>query len=279
MPLSPLEIFSVSRLVRALHWATLGADARRYPHRVRASAAERELLGECAWLEPGDNGVAVLRAPRPDERDHLPALLTGARARQGGGATRNSGGATRQGGGAARHDARRLRELRTELEEAARTTALLETCPVCARPDPRRPTEFEPRDGGLFAASCPACLPHSLGTPPLPRLRRRLPSARRRRPPHPRRARTGARPPARRRVPGNALLVPRPHGPRPLPGLSGLHEDDPRPALPPRLPTGSGLPAGDRADRSGRFLRQLLSTSGMALNRSGKTVTTSPAGG
>ncbi|MFC4607747.1 DUF2357 domain-containing protein [Streptomyces maoxianensis] len=143
-PLSPLEIFSVSRLARAIHWATLGADARHYPHTVSIPAGERSALADCGWLEPRPDGVAVVRAPRLDELNRLPALLKGTRARRG-------------GGWAVEHEAQRLRTVCAELEDAATKTELLEVCPVCAKTGPQRQTVFEPREEGLFAAACSSC--------------------------------------------------------------------------------------------------------------------------
>lgn len=143
-PLSPLDIFSISRLVRAIRWATLGADARHYPHTVSIPAGERSALAECDWLEPRPDGVAVVRVPRPEELDRLPTLLKGTRGRSG-------------GGRAAEHEAQRRRTVCAALEDAATKTELLEVCPVCAKTGPQRQTVFEPREEGLFAAACSLC--------------------------------------------------------------------------------------------------------------------------
>ncbi|MFE6547240.1 DUF2357 domain-containing protein [Streptomyces sp. NPDC057746] len=143
-PLSPLDIFSVSRLLRAVQWATLGADARDYPHTVPVPAGDRSALAGCGWLEPRPDGVAVVRAPSPAELERLPALLKQTRKRHG------SGRATE-------HETRRLRTLCAALEDAAAKTELLEVCPVCAKTGPQRQTVFEPREDGLFAASCTSC--------------------------------------------------------------------------------------------------------------------------
>lgn len=143
-PLSPLDIFSVSRLARALNWATLGLDVRRYPPRAHVSADERSALSACGWIEPRTDGVAVVRAPRQNELDRLPNLLSQSRPR-------------RARGKADTHHTRRLRHVVRTLEEAANATALLEVCPVCGKTDPSRPTTFEPRDEGLFTASCSSC--------------------------------------------------------------------------------------------------------------------------
>ncbi|MFF7655778.1 DUF2357 domain-containing protein [Streptomyces sp. NPDC007983] len=143
-PVSPLDIFSVSRLVRAIQWATLGADARHYPHTVSMPAGERSSLADCGWLEPRPDGVAVVRAPHPEELDRLPTLLGETRGRRGGGQV-------------ARYEAQRLGTVRAALEDAATTTELLEVCPMCAKPGAQRQTVFELREGGLFAAACSSC--------------------------------------------------------------------------------------------------------------------------
>ncbi|WP_405884481.1 DUF2357 domain-containing protein [Streptomyces sp. NBC_01384] len=143
-PLSPLDIFSVSRLVRAIQWATLGADARQYPHTVPMSTGERSVLADCGWLEARPDGVAVVRAARPEELDRLPTLLKGTRGRRG-------------GGRAAQHEAQRLRTVYTAVEDAATKTELLEVCPVCVKTGAQRQTVFEPRADGLFAAACSSC--------------------------------------------------------------------------------------------------------------------------
>ncbi|MFC9623749.1 DUF2357 domain-containing protein [Streptomyces sp. NPDC056930] len=78
-PLSPLDIFSVSRLVRAVQWATFGTDARRYPHSVHVRRQSRHLGGlqlarvpfrRCrgrARPEPGRTGSAS-RSTQEDPR-------------------------------------------------------------------------------------------------------------------------------------------------------------------------------------------------------------------
>ncbi|WP_110944384.1 DUF2357 domain-containing protein [Streptomyces niger] len=143
-PLSPLDIFSVSRLMRAIQWATLGADAGCYPYTVSMAAGERSALAACSWLEPHSDGVAVVRPPRPEELEELPRLLKGNRVRRG-------------GGRAAEHEAQRLRTVRVELEDAAAQTELLAVCPICAKTGTQRQTVFEPRENGLFAAACFSC--------------------------------------------------------------------------------------------------------------------------
>ncbi|NEC64952.1 DUF2357 domain-containing protein [Streptomyces sp. SID9727] len=143
-PLSPLDIFSVSRLVRAVQWATLGADARRYPLTVPVPAGTRSTVTNCDWLEPRADGVAVVRAPAPGELEHLSALLRTARRRHG-------------SSRAAEHEAQRLRTVSETLKDAAVQAELLEVCPVCAKTGSQRQTVFEPREGGLFAALCSAC--------------------------------------------------------------------------------------------------------------------------
>ncbi|MEV5677956.1 DUF2357 domain-containing protein [Streptomyces sp. NPDC052179] len=142
-PLSPLDIFSVSRLVRAVQWATLGTDVNRYPYTVSTSAENRAVLAECGWLQPCPDGVAVVRAPSPDELEQLPALL------------KTLG---RQGGvRATQHEGQRLRAVLDAVRDGAVKTRLLAACPICAKSGSQRQTVFEPREGGLFAASCSSC--------------------------------------------------------------------------------------------------------------------------
>ncbi|MEV7163237.1 DUF2357 domain-containing protein [Streptomyces microflavus] len=143
-PLSPLDIFSVSRLVRAVRWATWGTDARSYPYTVSTSASNRAVLADCSWLESRPDGVAVVRAPSPDELEQLPALVKKTRGRHG------SGRATE-------HEVQRLRADFEALKDGAVKTKLLAACPICAKSGSPRQTVFEPRKGGLFAASCSSC--------------------------------------------------------------------------------------------------------------------------
>ncbi|WP_439680921.1 DUF2357 domain-containing protein [Embleya sp. MST-111070] len=143
-PLSPLEIFSVSRLVRALYWATLGADARRYPHLVSTTAGERSMLAACEWLEPRADAVAVLRVPSPKEWERVSTLLRQVRP-------------YRAGGKPAGREPGRATELYASLESAVRATTLLQVCPICPKTATRRPTTFVPREPGMFAASCSSC--------------------------------------------------------------------------------------------------------------------------
>ncbi|MFF9978442.1 DUF2357 domain-containing protein [Streptomyces erythrochromogenes] len=143
-PLSPLDIFSVSRLVRAVQWATLGADARRYPLTVPVPAGTRSTVASCDWLEPRPDGVAVVRAPGSGELEQLSVLLKTTQGRHG-------------SNRAAEHEVQRLRTVSETLKDAAVQAELLEVCPVCAKTGSQRQTMFEPREGGLFAALCSAC--------------------------------------------------------------------------------------------------------------------------
>ncbi|MFF9481694.1 DUF2357 domain-containing protein [Streptomyces sp. NPDC014733] len=143
-PLSPLDIFSVSRLVRAIQWATLGTDVRRYPRTAGIPASHRSALTNCGWLEPRPDGVAVLRTPSPDELEQLPTQLKTTLRRK-------------TNVKADEYEAQRMRTTLETLRDAAAKTTLFTVCPVCGKRGSQHQTEFEPREGGLFRASCSSC--------------------------------------------------------------------------------------------------------------------------
>ena len=71
-PISPLEVASVSRLVRALRWATLAGSIRRYPAEFPVSDREREVLAGHGWLI-GDAATRTIAAVRPPTARQLEA--------------------------------------------------------------------------------------------------------------------------------------------------------------------------------------------------------------
>ena len=71
-PISPLEVASVSRLVRALRWATLAGSMQRYPAQFPVSDREREVLAGNGWLV-GDEATRTIAAVRPPTARQLEA--------------------------------------------------------------------------------------------------------------------------------------------------------------------------------------------------------------
>lgn len=146
VPISPLEVASVSRLVRALRWATLAASMQRYPAAFPVSAGEREVLAGHGWLIGDETGRTAAAFRPPTTRQLEEAKRAAASLRQRTDRARGVGG-----------NSVRIAELGQHLDRAAAELRTLAVCPVC----PQRPDveyrSFTDRRDGLFTAACPNC--------------------------------------------------------------------------------------------------------------------------
>jgi hypothetical protein len=145
-PISPLEVASVSRLVRALRWATLAESMQRYPAEFKVSDREREVLAGHGWLV-GDEATRMIVAVRPPTARQL-------------GAAKHATVSLRQRTDRARgvgDNSARIAELEQDLGKVATALRNLTVCPTC----PERPDgeyrSFTDRGGRLFSASCTNC--------------------------------------------------------------------------------------------------------------------------
>jgi hypothetical protein len=145
-PISPLEVASVSRLVRALRWATLGESLRRYPPEFPVSNQERTMLAGHGWLV-GDEASRMIVAVQPPTARQLEAAKDAvASLRQRTNRARGVG-----------DNSARITELEQDLDKAATALRDLARCPACPeRPDGEYRT-FTQRGGSLFSAYCPNC--------------------------------------------------------------------------------------------------------------------------
>jgi hypothetical protein len=145
-PISPLEVASVSRLVRALRWATLGESLQRYPPEFRVSKREREVLAGHGWLI-GDEATSMIVAVRPPTERQLEAAKHAvASLRQRTDRARGVG-----------DNSTRITKLEQDLDKVSTALRDLALCPTCPeRPDGEYRTFIE-RSGRLFSASCTNC--------------------------------------------------------------------------------------------------------------------------
>lgn len=143
VPVSPLEIDSMSRVARGLRHALARAAVRRYarpstamPTRVAGALAEG-----VGWLTAGPTGLVASRPPTPAERAAAHAAAPAAASRD----------AARSGA-----DERLVTTLREEIAQLADEVAEVARCPLCGA-DPASPYDFQPRDDDTFHARCRAC--------------------------------------------------------------------------------------------------------------------------
>jgi hypothetical protein len=145
-PISPLEVASVSRLVRALRWATLAKSIQRYPTEFAVSDKEREALTGGGWLV-GSDAARTIAAVRPPTTRQLEAA-------------RNIVASLRQRTDRARgvgDNSARIAELEQEVDRAAAALRGLTLCPTCPELPDGEYRSFTDRGDGLFSVSCANC--------------------------------------------------------------------------------------------------------------------------
>jgi hypothetical protein len=145
-PISPLEVASVSRLVRALRWATLARSMQRYPAQFPVSDREREELAGHGWLVGSEHSRLIAAVRPPTARELEAAKRAAVSLRQRTDRARGVG-----------DNSARTAELECEVDAAAAAIRSLALCPAC----PERPDGgyrgFVDRRDGLFSASCANC--------------------------------------------------------------------------------------------------------------------------
>ncbi|MEU6787007.1 hypothetical protein ABZ912_48135 [Nonomuraea angiospora] len=142
IPVSPLELDSVGRIARSLRWAIEDDRLGLYPVHVRCDRTEAAMIAAAApWTQQVPHGVEVVVPPSPQEIAKARSLIVETRV-------------DRAHLARVAFTAERLRRLWAELEEAARWTATLTRCPICAKPAPDPARAFHRRDDGTFRCAC-----------------------------------------------------------------------------------------------------------------------------
>jgi len=145
-PVSPLELGSVSRVVRALRWATLARRMAGYPVTITVGEAEWNATRGLGWLA-GDDERRSVSALRPPTAWELEAT------RQRLGTLSRTTDRSRGIGDNAEH----IRALTAAIEAAAESVGQLTACAVCGKDGRRNDQHFTARDGDLFACTCSGC--------------------------------------------------------------------------------------------------------------------------
>jgi hypothetical protein len=137
VPVSPLDIDSVSRIARALRWLLDAPRLAAYPRQVSCSTDLTRRLSDQPWLAAAERGVLVRRPAAHHElaaaRDRL------ASARRG---VTLSPEAT---------------QVADALAREAAATADLTNCPVCGKQPPLPERELQARDDGSYRCECDGC--------------------------------------------------------------------------------------------------------------------------
>ncbi|MEU8303107.1 hypothetical protein AB0C84_06045 [Actinomadura sp. NPDC048955] len=145
LPVSPLEIDSVTRLARSLRWALAQHLFARYPARIDCPARYANAIAEGTdWIVRSANGLSVVRPPASHE-------LAAVRRRIGTLGHRSAQFMQRG------DNAELVDRLQAEVKAAAESLAELARCPLCrnASSDPSR--TFQVWDKATFRGSCDVC--------------------------------------------------------------------------------------------------------------------------
>jgi hypothetical protein len=146
VPISPLDLESLERIGRVLHWELLGAQYLGYPATIAVPPSVVSALIDAPWLSATDShgsrpGRVAILVPTP--RSGMDEICR----RLGDEADRFE----RQQRGRGRFDASRIRAILPDLRKAWAATASLAACPVCGSSGAR----FEARPPDAFRCSCP----------------------------------------------------------------------------------------------------------------------------
>lgn len=145
VPVSPLDVDSVERIIRTVRWALLRADLSQYPPSIRLSTSAMRCFRDSAGssVREEGNGIALLvgRLAAGD----VPGLIARATER------------SKQLPVNERPDVQReLSRLGASLEAAARATQPLWECPICRASGEGR-VRMDVRDAGGFGCRCGNC--------------------------------------------------------------------------------------------------------------------------
>jgi hypothetical protein len=145
VPVSPLEIDSVSRVARALRWAIDYDRVTNYPIRISAHRSERtELVTQLPWLRVSGDSVTAYRIPQADRDTHLSADITTA-------LTRVSDNRRNM------VDGSRITALSEALRQAAFSLRSLTECPLCGKAASRPERTLTSRDNDTYQCICEHC--------------------------------------------------------------------------------------------------------------------------
>lgn len=145
LPVSPLEIDSVTRLARSLRWALAQHLFARYPARIDCPGRYANAVADGTdWIATSTNGLTIVRPPAPRE-------LAAVRRRIGTLGHRTAQFMQRG------DNAELVDRLQDEIAAAAESLAELARCPLCrnASSDPSR--TFQARDKSTFRSTCEVC--------------------------------------------------------------------------------------------------------------------------
>ncbi|MEV5711843.1 hypothetical protein [Actinoallomurus sp. NPDC052274] len=145
LPVSPLEIDSVTRLARSLRWSLTEHLVRGYPPRIVCPADHaRSIVGDSKWLAAAPDGIRLLRPPAPHELAAVQRRVDALSARAAQFRWRGD-------------NADLIQHIAAELARSVEWMAEFTRCPLCraASADPAR--TFRPRDNHTFRSRCDAC--------------------------------------------------------------------------------------------------------------------------
>ena len=145
LPVSPLEIDSVTRLARSLRWVLAWHLLARYPARIQCPSEYANVIaGGIEWLTASTNTLSLSRPAAPHE--------VAAAQRRIGALGFRAAHFMQRGDNAAL-----IERLRAELDAAVESMAELARCPLCraSSADPSR--TFQPRNNDTFRSRCDFC--------------------------------------------------------------------------------------------------------------------------
>lgn len=144
VPVSPLEIDSVSRVARALRDVLDSPALLEYPVRVPCPRAFVPILAEqLDWVEAGEDELVVTRLPTATRFAALPVVIDGLRTRTD---------RFRQRG----DNSAEVRRLSDDLHRAVAALTRIARCPTCRHESDRPDLVLKPRDVG-YRCTCENC--------------------------------------------------------------------------------------------------------------------------
>ncbi|MEV0328958.1 hypothetical protein AB0H63_21280 [Micromonospora echinospora] len=145
LPVSPLEIDSVTRIARALRWVIDAPRLSAYPPVVACTDEEGQaIVRNTSWLAVAPEG---LRGVRPPADHELAAVRTATLA------LREETSRLRRRGA----NVERVEQLWHSLDRAAGYLTGLTWCPVCDKPAARPERRLQPRPDGTYRCECESC--------------------------------------------------------------------------------------------------------------------------
>ncbi|MFB4319782.1 hypothetical protein [Actinomadura sp. 21ATH] len=145
LPVSPMEIDSVTRLARSLRWALAEHLFASYPARIECPSGYADAIADGTnWIVANEGGLSMVRPPAPHEMVAVQRRV---------GTLGHRAANFMQRG----DNADLINRLRDELTAAEQSLEALARCPLCRTASGAPSRTFQPRGNGTFRSRCDVC--------------------------------------------------------------------------------------------------------------------------